>query len=118
MGPRPGSWIGASVLRKEDRRLLTGAGKYVGDLALPGMLSAVIYRSRHAHGRIGALDLERARRQPGVVAVFGPTEVGAVGVIPMRLSPRAELRQCAQRPLADGKVRYVGEPLAIVVAVD
>jgi carbon-monoxide dehydrogenase large subunit len=118
MPANAGGWIGARVARKEDRRLLTGAGRYVADLGLPGMLSAVVYRSAHAHGRIVALDLSRARRQPGVVAVFGPEDVGAVGAIPMRLSPREEVRQCLQRPLPHGKVRYVGEPLALIVAAD
>src|SRR4051812_26060977 len=110
------SWIGARVPRKEDARLLTGAGKYVGDLALPHMLTAVIYRSAHAHARVLSLDLTRARQQPGVVAVFGRADIGPVGAIPMRLSPRDEVRQCLQRPLAHDKVRYVGEPLAIVIA--
>lgn len=111
-------WLGVSVPRKEDQRLLTGSGKFVGDLSLPGMLAATVYRSSHAHGRIVSLDLTRARQQPGVVAVFGPQEIGAVGVIPMRLSPREGLSDCLQRPIATEKVRYVGEPLALIVACD
>ena len=111
-------WLGARVPRKEDRRFLTGVGKFIADLSLPGMLTATVYRSPHAHARILSLDLTRARQQPGVVAVFGPEEIGAVGAIPMRLSPREALRPCLQLPIAKGKVRYVGEPLALIVASD
>ena len=118
MAATSSGWIGARVARKEDGRLLTGRGKYVADLALPGMLGAAVYRSPHAHARIVSLDLARARRAPSVVAVFGPEALGAVGAIPMRLSPREEVRQCLQHPLPRGKIRYVGEPLALVVATD
>ncbi len=111
-------WLGQRLPRKEDQRLLTGSGKFVGDLSLPNMLAATVYRSPHAHGRIVSLDLTRARQQRGVVAVFGPQEIGAVGAIPMRMSPRNGLDECLQRPIATGKVHYVGEPLALVVACD
>lgn len=111
-------WLGLRVLRKEDQRLLTGSGKFVGDVTLPGMLTAIVYRSPYAHGRIVSLDLARARQHPGVVAVYGPEDIGSVGTIPMRMSPRDGLGECLQRPLPTGKVHYVGEPLALIVACD
>lgn len=113
-----GRWIGARVRRLEDPRLLTGRGKYVGDLRLPGTLSAAIFRSPHAHARLLALDLSAARRRPGVLTAIGGADLGPVGRIPMRLSPRPELAECLQRPLATDRVRYVGEPIAVVVAED
>jgi carbon-monoxide dehydrogenase large subunit len=82
------------------------------------MLSAVILRSPHPHARIVAIDSARARRQRSVVAVFTGADLGGVGRIPMRMSPRAEVVGCLQRPLALDKVRYVGEPVAVVVAAD
>jgi carbon-monoxide dehydrogenase large subunit len=113
-----GSWIGAPIRRKEDRRLLTGRGKFAADVRLPDMLSAVIFRSPHAHARIRSLDLGAARRVPGVVAAWGAADLADVGRIPMRMSPRAEVVQCLQRPIAFDKVRYVGEPMAVILATD
>lgn len=111
-------YIGQSEPRLEDRRFLTGTGKYVADIRLPAMLSAAVLRSEVAHARIVAIDARRARELPGVVAVFTAADLGAVGGIPMRLAPREALRRCFQKPLAADKVRYVGEPLALVVASD
>lgn len=118
MSASPPRWIGARVRRREDRRLLTGEGKYVADLRLPGMLSAAIYRSPHAHAVLRALDLDQARRRPGVVAVWSHADLGQVGRIPMRMAPRPGVTECLQRPLGAGKVRYAGEPVAVVVATD
>ena len=112
------SWIGARIRRKEDRRLLTGRGKFAADVRLPDMLSAVIFRSPHAHARIRSLDLDAARRVSGVVAAWGAADLADVGRIPMRMSPRAEVVQCLQRPIAIDKVRYVGEPMAVILATD
>jgi aerobic carbon-monoxide dehydrogenase large subunit len=117
-GTATGRWIGEPIPRKEDRRLVTGRGRFVADLRLPGMLSAVVFRSPHAHARLHAVDLEAARRAPGVVAAWVACDVGEVGRIPMRMSPRPQLAQCLQPPIAVGKVRYVGEPVAVVVATD
>jgi carbon-monoxide dehydrogenase large subunit len=113
-----GSWIGAPIRRREDRRLVTGRGKFAADIRLPDMLSAVIFRSPHAHARIRSLDLDAARRVPGVVAAWGAAELADVGRIPMRMSPRTEVVQCLQRPIAIDKVRYVGEPMAVILATD
>ncbi len=117
-GSAPASWIGARIRRKEDRRLLTGRGTFAADVRLPDMLSAVIFRSPHAHARIRSLDLDGARRVPGVVAAWGAADLADVGRIPMRMSPRAEVVQCLQRPIAIDKVRYVGEPMAVILATD
>ncbi|HWI79640.1 MAG TPA: molybdopterin cofactor-binding domain-containing protein, partial [Ramlibacter sp.] len=111
-------YIGKSIRRKEDRRFLTGAGNYVSDLRLPDMVHAVVLRSQVAHARIIAIDLDRARALPGVLGVYTAADIGEVGAIPMRLAPRAALVACFQKPLADKVVRYVGEPLALILAED
>lgn len=108
--------IGASIKRKEDPRLLTGRGRYVADLRLPGMLHAAVLRSPHPHARLRATDASAARALPGVVAVITARDLGPVGRIPVRLGPRPSLEACLQPPLASDRVRYVGEPIAVVVA--
>ena len=70
-------FIGDRLLRKEDPRLVQGRGRYVGDIALPGMLHAAIVRSPHAHARIGTIDTARALKIPGVVAVVTAATPGA-----------------------------------------
>ncbi len=108
--------IGASVKRKEDPRLLTGTGRYVDDVHLPGMLHAVIVRSPHAHATIRAVDDSAARAAAGVVTVVTAADLGDVKPIPIRLGPKASLAPFLQPPLARARVRYVGEPVAVVVA--
>lgn len=108
--------IGASVKRKEDPRLLTGRGKYVADFGLPGMLHAAVLRSAHAHARLLRIDSSSALALPGVVAVITAQDLGSVGPIPVRLGPRPALVACLQPPLATDKVRYAGEPVAVVIA--
>ena len=115
---RPRSWIGAPVRRKEDGRLLTGRARYVADVRLPGMLSAVVFRSPHAHARVLRIDLEAVRRLPGIVAAWSGADLGDVGCIPLRMGSRPELAKCLQCPLSIDRVRYVGEPLALIVAAD
>jgi carbon-monoxide dehydrogenase large subunit len=85
-------------------------------MRLPGTLHAAILRSQHAHATLREVRVDRARELPGVAAVFTGRDLGTVGRIPMRLAPRPALRACFQRPLPDDRVRYVGEPLALVVA--
>lgn len=109
-------YVGSSVARKEDDRLLRGAGRYVADLKRPGMLYAAIYRSSLAHATLKRVDTEAARRIPGVIDVFTAADLGKVKPIPMRLAPRDDLIRALQRPLATDRIRYVGEPLAVVVA--
>src|SRR5919201_3646594 len=109
--------VGRSLKRKEDLRLLTGRGRYVADVLLPRMLHAVIVRSPYGHARIAGFHPEAARRTAGVAAVVTFADVGALAKpIPMRLSPLEELQRFLQYPLAGDKVRYVGEPVAVVVA--
>ena len=108
--------IGRSVLRQEDRRLLSGRGRYAGDFRLPGMLHGAVLRSPHAHARLGAIRCAAARALPGVMAVITAEDLGAIGRIPVRLGPRPSIVACLQPPLARDKVRYVGEPVAFVVA--
>jgi len=108
--------IGSPVPRIEDLRFLRGRGQYVGDVALDGMLHAAILRSAVAHGRIRAIDTAAARARPGVHAVITAAEIGAVPRIPQRLDVLPEFKLFQQPVIADDKVRYVGEPLAVVVA--
>jgi aerobic carbon-monoxide dehydrogenase large subunit len=108
--------IGRSVLRKEDTRLLTGRGKYAADFRLPGMLHGAVLRSPHAHARLGAIRTAAALALPGVAAVLTAADLGNIGRIPVRLGPRPSIVACLQPPLARDKVRYVGEPVAFVVA--
>jgi CO/xanthine dehydrogenase Mo-binding subunit len=110
--------IGASTLRKEDRRLLTGRGRFVDDLPVAGLLHAAIVRSAHAHAGIRAIDARAARRVPGVVAVLLAADLPecAVGVPP--LAPSATIRTYHHPPIAADVVRHVGEAVAVVVADD
>jgi CO/xanthine dehydrogenase Mo-binding subunit len=111
--------IGASVRRVEDRRLLTGGGRFVADLRRPGMVSAAVVRSPHAHARIVRIDTRAARALPGVLDCLTLDDLTPrPGVIPMRMAGRPELERYLQTPLAAGTVRYVGEPVAVVVATD
>lgn len=108
--------IGRSVRRLEDRRLVTGRGKYAADFRLPGLLHGAVLRSSHAHARLGAIRSKAALALPGVVAVVTAEDLGEVGRIPVRLGARPSVVACLQPPLARDKVRYVGEPVAFVVA--
>ncbi len=116
-----GGVIGARLARNEDARLLTGRALFVDDLQLPGMLHAAFLRSPHAHARLGAIDAERARALPGVVAVFTADDLGAAWrpgplLVPPPPVPGALFHERTQVPLARGKVRHLGEPIALVVA--
>jgi carbon-monoxide dehydrogenase large subunit len=111
-------YIGQPVRRKEDRRLLTGVGRYVGDVHLVGLLHAAIVRNPLPHARIVRIDASRAMALRGVVAVFTAADLGDVAPIPTTLAPRPALRACFQPPMSRDRVRYVGEPLAVIVASD
>lgn len=112
------SYIGRSMIRKEDIRFLKGQGRFVADIKVPGALEAMIFRSPVAHGKVLDLDLSAARKARGVVAVYGAQDIGPLGSMPTTFVPKPELERCFQRPIAVDKVRYVGEPLAIIVAED
>lgn len=109
--------VGRSVRRKEDPPLLRGQARFVDDIRPEGALEAAILRSPHAHARIAALDTSAARELDGVVDVITADDLPGGGpVIPMRMFRRPGMELFLQRPLARGKVRYVGEPVAVVVA--
>src|SRR5215467_13878771 len=114
--------IGVPLRRVEDRRFLTGRGRFVADIELSGALACVLIRSPHAHAAIRRIEASAARACPGVVAVLTGADMAADGMAPMRPlwvirsrdgSPMAEPPRFA---LARDKVRHVGEPVAAVVA--
>ncbi len=112
-------YIGASVPRIEDARLLTGRGRFVDDVRLPCMAEMAILRSPHAHARIRSIDVSTVRGMTGVIDAFAAAEIGPeMPRIPLRLAPFKGFERFLQAPLADAKVRYVGEPIAVVVAED
>jgi aerobic carbon-monoxide dehydrogenase large subunit len=108
-----------AVRRREDPRLITGAGEFVDDLRVPGCLHAAMLRTPHAHARIRAIDVAAARRAPGVVGVFVASDLGAAGDPMPIYAPHPALPvPCKIRPLARDRVRFVGEPVAVVIADD
>jgi carbon-monoxide dehydrogenase large subunit len=111
------TYIGAPIRRREDLRLLTGRATFTDDIKLPHMLHAAILRSPHAHARIVSIDATRAQAIAGVVAVFTYQDIAPYAKpIPIRLYPLPGLERYLQHPLARDRVRYVGEPVAVVVA--
>lgn len=109
--------VGSPIERVEDLRFLRGKGQYVDDKSLPNQVYAVILRSSVAHGRIRGIDKARALKMPGVHAVLSAADIGAeVPVIPIRLQPLPEVFPLRQPVIAVDKVRYVGEPVAVVIA--
>ena len=109
-------YIGSPVERVEDLRFLRGRGQFVGDLKREGMLHAAILRSPIAHGRLRSIDATAALAIPGVRAVITATEIGAVPRIPLRLLPLPGTERFLQPVIAADRVRYVGEPVAVVLA--
>jgi carbon-monoxide dehydrogenase large subunit len=111
------AYIGRPMERVEDLRMLRGRGTYVADVNRPNQLYAVILRSSIAHGTIKSIDASEALALSGVHRVLTGKDLGnKVPVIPLRLQPLPQLEAFHQPVLADGKVRYVGEPIAVVVA--
>src|SRR3954451_8255741 len=111
------TFIGAPMERREDLRFLRGRGEYVDDVVMPELLYAVILRSSVAHGRLVSIDASAALNVPGVHSVItGADMPGGPPLIPMRLQPLPEFKPFEQPVIADKKVRYVGEPIAVVLA--
>ncbi|TFG66575.1 MAG: xanthine dehydrogenase family protein molybdopterin-binding subunit [Gemmatimonadales bacterium] len=115
------SLIGASPLRNEDHRLLTGAALFVDDVHLDGMLHVTFVRSDYAHGHLRGVDLSAARAHPGVIAAYAADDLGdywAPGplLVPPPPIERCEFRSATQVPLVKHKVRHVGEAIAMIVA--
>jgi aerobic carbon-monoxide dehydrogenase large subunit len=111
------AFIGSAVERREDLRFLRGRGEYVDDLLPEGLLYAVILRSSVAHGRIVSIDTAAALKIRGVHAVISAKDMpGGPPIVPMRLQPLPEFKPFEQPVIAHDKVRYVGEPMAVVIA--
>ena len=109
--------IGSPIERMEDMRFLRGRGQYVDDLAFEGMLHAVILRSSVAHGRIRSIDKTAALKLPGIHHVITAADIGSsIPIIPLRQDGSDELKPFLQPVIADRKVRYVGEPVAVILA--
>jgi len=116
------SVIGDAPKRREDLRFVTGCGRYLDDLAFDGLAHAVVLRSPHAHARIGHIATDEARAMPGVLAVLTAVDASADGLQPLRPTAEANVQTgepfafAPQPLLVDGKVRYTGEPVALIVA--
>ena len=110
--------VGERIKRREDPRLIRGLATYTDDLKLHGMLHAAFVRSDHAAGRIAKIDAQRALARPGVVGVFTFDELrGKVGPAPCT-AILPGMNHVPYPLLADGRVLYVGQPVAVVVAKD
>jgi carbon-monoxide dehydrogenase large subunit len=110
--------IGQPVARLEDLPLVTGRGRYAADIDFPGQAHMRVVRSSHAHGRIASVDLSQALSLPGVVAAWTAADVAELSTIQLREGPDPRLDPYLQPVLARGRVRYVGEPVAVVFAED
>jgi carbon-monoxide dehydrogenase large subunit len=112
--------VGQSVPRKEDPMLLRGQGHYTDDIALPGQVYAVMVRSQNAHGVIRSIDVEAARKMPGVLGVYTAADLKDYGplkcVVPFNNRDGSPMKKPLRTALAIDKVRYVGDPIAFVVA--
>ncbi|RWH71043.1 xanthine dehydrogenase family protein molybdopterin-binding subunit [Mesorhizobium sp.] len=114
--------VGARVARKEDKRFITGGGRYVDDMVVPGMKHAVFVRSPHAHAQIKKIDVQKAQGMPGVVGVLTGKELKADGIGNLicgwmiHSKDGTPMKMGAWSPLAVDKVRYVGDAVVIVVA--
>ena len=115
--PEGTSYIGQRVKRKEDRRLLTGRGRYIDDMEFPGALHAAFLRSPYPHARLKRVDVTQALKLPGVTSILTGSEV--VALCDSMIGGREEQEfRLKDYPLAVGKVRYVGEPIAVVAATN
>ena len=114
------TWVGQAVQRVEDERLLKGEGQYIADLRREGMLHAVVLRSPVAHGVIKSITTEAARAMPGVRVVITAADIeralGRLPKIPLRQDAVDSVVPFLQPVIAKDKVRYVGEPVALIVA--
>ncbi|HXW23233.1 MAG TPA: xanthine dehydrogenase family protein molybdopterin-binding subunit [Xanthobacteraceae bacterium] len=109
-------FVGRSVLRLEDRPLLTGAGRFAADISFPGQLHMRLVRSAQAHARLRAVDAGEAAALPGVHAVWTAADVAHIPPIDFRMTKMEGLAPYRQRVLATDRLRYVGEPVAAVFA--
>src|SRR5690348_5631691 len=116
MNPR----IGDSVPRTEDPTLLSGKGRYTDDVSEPGQAYAYIVRSQHAHGVLRNISVDAAKGMPGVLAVYTAADLAAYGphkcALDFKMRDGTPMKRPVRKSLASGKVRYVGDPVACVVA--
>jgi carbon-monoxide dehydrogenase large subunit len=111
--------FGARIERNVDPKLLRGEGAFVDDIPLPDALHVAFLRSPHARARIGNIDVSAAKRHPGVVAIYTCDDIGSLDIEMPLLIPHSSMENPqTQRPLARGDVYYVGQTIAMVVAVD
>ena len=112
--------IGEPLRRSEDPKLVRGEGRYTDDISLPGEAFCAIVRSRYAHGVIRAIRTETARAMPGVLAVYTGADLAAYGPmkssLPIKSRDGSDMRHTGRPALASDKVRFVGDPVACVVA--
>ncbi len=108
--------FGARVRRREDERLVTGRGRYVADIALPGLLHVAVHRSPHAHARLNTVNADAARQRPGVVRVLVPADVAALGRLPVIVPHASLVSPACPEILPQHVVSYAGQPVALVVA--
>lgn len=121
MSTKPGAnWVGAKFNRKEDHRLITGKGRYLADLSMPGALHLVFVRSEQAHAKIKKIEVSAAKALPGVVMVVTGEDI-KTKIKPMPqpvVQPALAANYPKHWPLAVGKVKFHGEPIAAIVARD
>src|SRR2546422_1360425 len=108
--------FGARVRRREDARLITGRGRYVADVTHPGLLHVAVHRSPHAHARIVHVDSAPALRRPGVVRVLVPSDVAALGRLPLLVPHSSLVAPACPEILPQEVVSYAGQAVALVVA--
>src|SRR5882672_8644575 len=124
----PNNWavtkfgIGQPVRRSEDPKLVRGEGRFTDDVSAPRQAHAVMVRSRHAHGIIRGIDTAAARAMPGVLGVYTGADLAAAGygtlkcIVPFKNRDGSEMKKPPRHILPVDKVRFVGDPLACVVA--
>lgn len=113
--------LGKPLTRNEDSVLLRGRAQFVDDVDLPGALHATFLRSPYSHAKLGAIDASAALQRPGIIAVYTAADLGTVCqpaplVVPPAPVPGLVFNQATHTPLATGKVRYAGEPVAMIIA--
>jgi carbon-monoxide dehydrogenase large subunit len=110
--------FGAKINRREDPRLITGTGSYTNDIVLPNLAYAVFLRSPHAHAKINKINTERAKQFPGVIAIVTGKDIGSqLNPVPCAWPVTgAEVKIPKYYPIAIDKVRYAGDPVAVIVA--
>ncbi len=117
--PGTQKWVGQALRRKEDPRMITGRGRYVDDMVVPGMLFMAVVRSPEAHAKITSIDTSAAAALPGIHGVFTGADLDLAAPLPMAwVPPGVEIKSPEHWPLAKDEVKYVGQGVAVVVGED